>query len=1083
MSPQISVSINQSTSSKLKLLQTLHEGDYFGERSLYTDGEVYLLSYQSRSFCEILSLSSASFKRQCQLHLTRVERESLYGYLHNLEKNLHHPPLLSREMNGSNDEDVPDNEAQDQIIESPNNILSPSDIGSQAIPKMQFISETGVDSDSESTQGGTSIPMTKNRRVALQLDAALKLEESNFRTTWFHPNNTIMLIWRGVVAFAVLFYMFAAPLLLSVSFDKNLIQQNLPLFVLSYVTDLVVITNLLMNMFYFPFIKEGILTSSQHEIFANYKSKHSLIVDIITFLPYDIFGIFFGANLIPALRLPRLLSVLQSRRYLMELKGFSEMFKQGQLVVLIWWLFMLIHWFGCIFVIAAKISTHVFHYDTNWIITDQHSTIWHFYESDLSNMTLYFRSIYWALYSASSIGYYDILATNPVETFAVTMILLYGCQMLIGLLGGISSEMQSLTSDQILFQSKLESTQALALRKGLEPALREKLSCYFQYNWQRCRGVDEFSVFSSLPLPLRQAVVKEITGSVLRQIVFFQDCSEGILNAILASLSPRIFVDGDIVVTAGEYGTDFFVIESGCIHVTSADRSILFITLGPGNYLGESCLMGLQMKRRTASAFSQGYSYTYVLRNIDFVAAIEPYPEEGKAIIRKIKQGHFFGIPLLLISLVLDLKTTKNGNSPGDVSQDSSQSYDVPDSKDFFHPESFKRLLWNLALLFVFLYNMVLIPWRFSLDISPDVFICDYMLDLFLYTNLYLIYCKFYTLHRGIYITDTKGLQRLFLKDNFSYSYLSCIPLEIFAIFLINQPKPLILWFLILCRLSKLFLLSDLQKYANTSRLFFEKINIPYMSNVVLRMMLTVCMIGHWAACGFYLIPYYVNRRSRERNLYEGTWIESQIEMNKLPADGGDQWTRYLRSLNWAIPTLTLEVLDDIFAVNNDEMMYSLFVMFFGIILNATIIGTMISLLTKHDRESVDVQIVRQLLEYRKVPWELKTRVIRHLTFLGSSLGRRYLEEEELVRQLPFSLQVAIIEKTKLPLLNKCPLFDSCTNEAKRNLCLSLKQEIYSDGDLIIKSGDIGQEMYFLVEGNVDVSAYVFCLVNFLDLQ
>jgi potassium channel len=257
----------------------------------------------------------------------------------------------------------------------------------------------------------------------------------------------------------------------------------------------------------------------------------------------------------------------------------------------------------------------------------------------LSHLTLYFRSIYWALYSASSIGYYDILATNPIETYTVTLILLFGCQMLIGLVGAISSEMQSLTTDQILFQTKLENTQALVLRNGLTPEIRESLSCYFHYNWERSHGVDEVVVLSSLPLPLRQAVIKEITGAVLCQIVFFQDCSEGIINAILASLTPRIFIDGDAVVTAGEYGVDFFVIESGCIQVVSADQMTVFVTLGPGNYLGESCLMGLQIQRRTASAYSRGYSYTYALRNIDFAAAISPYPEEGISIIRKIKQG------------------------------------------------------------------------------------------------------------------------------------------------------------------------------------------------------------------------------------------------------------------------------------------------------------------------------------------------------------------------------------------------------------------------------------------------------------
>jgi hypothetical protein len=643
MSAEFSLPGSQKSTSRVTLLQTLHEGEYFGERSLYADGEIYLLTYQSRSFCEILCLTSSSFKRQCQLYLTTSERESFQLSLQQLEKSSHTATKIGRRLVES-----PGDEDQHQVdLESGNGSIQlfhqgggsspPSEVGSRSHFLAPF-NETAMDSDSESNHGVGSAISNKNRRVGLLLDVSLKLEESNLLTKWFHPDSSIMFIWKLLVAICVLYLMFAAPLLLSVSLDDHVVEENLAIFTLSYLADLVMIVNQLMSMFLFPFLREGILTSSVKEIYHHYRSNHSLLMDTLALLPYDVLGIFFGSNLIPVLRLPRLILVLQSQRYFLELKGFQMILKNGQLVILIWWLYMLIHWYGCLFVLAGKLSTRVFHYETNWILTDQNSTLWSFYQSDLSNLTLYFRSIYWALYSASSVGYYDILATNPVETFAVTMILLFGCQMFIGLLGSVSSEMQSLTSDQIVFQNKLENTQSLALRKGLSLELREKLSCYFQYNWDRCHGVDEMLVFTSLPLPLRQAVIKEITGSVLRQIIFFQDCSEGILNAILSSLSPRIFVDGDIVVTAGEYGTEFFVIESGCVHVTSADRSVVYITLGSGSYLGESCLLGLQTKR-TASAFSQGYSYTYALRNIDFASAISPYPEEGKVILRKIKQG------------------------------------------------------------------------------------------------------------------------------------------------------------------------------------------------------------------------------------------------------------------------------------------------------------------------------------------------------------------------------------------------------------------------------------------------------------
>jgi hypothetical protein len=562
MSPDIAVEKKKIlNSSKFKLLQSLTEGDWFGERSLYIDGEIYLLSYQSRSFCEILYLSSTSFKRQCQLHLTKLERISLEKYLHERE-NHHNGKGNGNGGGGAEDREKSEDSSEDggnhRHIEIGNGKDGEDDakvseggsevdrIGALTSKRLQAIAPAaapaaggleltsqqgqggqgqpeigrkfllpplgdGNDSDSESTYDGPTGPVIvsrKQRRVALQLGASLKLEESNYITVWCHPETKIMMLWRLIVAFAVLFYMFSAPLLLSASFDHNLMTQHLTLFVLCYLSDVTMITNLVMSMFFFPFIKDGILISKTEEIFHHYKASHFVFFDVMALIPYDLLALYCGVHFIPLLRLPRLYLVLQTSRYLHELKGFSETAATGQLVVLVWWLYMLIHWFGCLFVLAGRMSTRLFGYETNWIEADQQSDLYSFDHTDFNHLALYFRSIYWALYVTSSAGYYDILPTNPLETVTATLIMLYGCQMVVGLLGSVSAVVQTIASDRISFQTKLESAQALAERKGLSVEIREKLACYFQYNWERCRGVDESQV-PPPPTPLPVLLVPQ----------------------------------------------------------------------------------------------------------------------------------------------------------------------------------------------------------------------------------------------------------------------------------------------------------------------------------------------------------------------------------------------------------------------------------------------------------------------------------------------------------------------------------------------------------------------------------------------
>ncbi len=380
MSPNIAIKESGkllSTNTRLKLLQTLKQGDWFGERSLYIENEVYLLSYQSRSFCEMLYLSTGSFKRQCQLHLTKLERESLEKYLSELEM-LHQPSNNHAEDEDEDkDEDEDSNDKQGDVqsgvyqlvTQNQEKLLTIDEITSHdkkikletnleiGKPAVQ-IGESGLDSDTTDSTGGPFISR-KQRRVALQLGNSFKLEESNYLTILFHPETKIMMFWRSLVACAVLYYMFSAPLLLSVSLDDHIIQQNLTVFVLSYICDGIMVIHLIMSMFFFPFLQEGVLISRSEEIFQHYQENHYISMDILALVPLDLLGIGFGAKIIPALRLTKLYPVLQTSRYLRELKGFSEAIEKGELATLVWWLYMLIHWYGCLWVLAARIGTRV----------------------------------------------------------------------------------------------------------------------------------------------------------------------------------------------------------------------------------------------------------------------------------------------------------------------------------------------------------------------------------------------------------------------------------------------------------------------------------------------------------------------------------------------------------------------------------------------------------------------------------------------------------------------------------------------------------------------------------------------------
>ena len=61
------------------------------------------------------------------------------------------------------------------------------------------------------------------------------------------------------------------------------------------------------------------------------------------------------------------------------------------------------------------------------------------------------------------------------------------------------------------------------------------------------------------------------------------------------------------------------------------------------------------------------------------------------------------------------------------------------------------------------------------------------------------------------------------------------------------------------------------------------------------------------------------------------------------------------------------------------------------------------------------------------------------------------------------------LEVVNRSVIAQVPLFSACDAIFQHNIAMALKPEVYAPGDLIVRKGDIGREMYFLVNGEVDV--------------
>jgi len=109
---------------------------------------------------------------------------------------------------------------------------------------------------------------------------------------------------------------------------------------------------------------------------------------------------------------------------------------------------------------------------------------------------------------------------------------------------------------------------------------------------------------------------------LLSQVTLFSACTQKELARLARHAEIVDFRGGDVLMTEGEPGHEFYVIIDGEVGVTSGGQTVA--KLGPGTYVGEQAL--LDPGPRTATVTAVGDVQAVLLSSREFYAAIDDVP-------------------------------------------------------------------------------------------------------------------------------------------------------------------------------------------------------------------------------------------------------------------------------------------------------------------------------------------------------------------------------------------------------------------------------------------------------------------------
>ena len=339
------------------------------------------------------------------------------------------------------------------------------------------------------------------------------------------------------------------------------------------------------------------------------------------------------------------------------------------------------------------------------------------------------------------------------------------------------------------------------------------------------------------------------------------------------------------------------------------------------------------------------------------------------------------------------------------------------------------RRTWQLIITICSIFLAIYIPLNIVMNISPGIYLSIfYWLITLIFTIDILINYLFPTFDVSQQINIKKARLR-YLKSWFIVDLLAAIPfLFIFPVLALG-----------VFRLLKFVRVAQYMHHTRQRA-------IRYGDYLLLGFFIFwLLLFAHWLTCGW-------------------------IYLRTFPVDA-DNVTKYITSLYWVIETLTTVGYGETTPITNAQHIYAMIIMLTGVGVYGFIIGNVANLLSKRNpaRNQFfnNLDQLKVFVNYRNIPISLQKKISDYYTYIWKKkLG---FDESVFLSGLPQGLQNEVSIHLKREILEKIPLFKGVSDNFLRDVSLHMRPIVCVPGESVFNEGDIGNEMYFVIRGKLEV--------------
>jgi len=741
-------------------------------------------------------------------------------------------------------------------------------------------------------------------------------------------------------------------------------------------------------------------------------------------------------------------------------------------------------------------------------------------------LDVYIMTLYWAAATMTSTGYGDITANSTQGEFIVLFVLVTGLLLYGYCLSNIAATLTNKLSPKVEFMGRINGIISFMAEQGLSIQLIERVNRYLGLVWRVHRGeaVPGAQVLmGDMPQRLQQEVSFEEMADIITKVPVFMNTDQSFVKLLSIKLITYVFMPGDTIVYSGDVGREMYLMRRGLVEVLSKDKSSVVANLGPGSYFGE---VGLIFgEARTADVRAKTYCELAMLKKSDLDEVLVDFPlierqlqqtSENRIVLDKIKlaakkagsprkanridlieknknmrkksifrrlstNGEDFTEEELTINDELDIEF----NAPYDALHPIAYFFSHFLLRGTIDPHGLYFRTWTgISVAFSCIYIFTLGLQIAFLQDNHVIWIVNYLFDVFFLVDIYIkFHVSFYN-HDGVLVTHPTATAANYLRTNFLIDFLACLPVDLI---ILSSGNTVGFHYAKMNRVLHMMRVSQYFDYLDES---MGKSSGLYRN---IKFSIYMFLITHIFACGWFMtacpLHHTITSTASAMNSNNISSSHHNNHEEELGGMGGKctklSWAvqngrnlgyesvlhQYITCMYWAASTTCSVGYGDVHAYLTHEMLFALICMIVGVVFYGYIIASAAASLANADvqraRYQQKLNTINRFLKEQNVGVGMKKRILGFYDFLWRR--NRGVNLENLFQGLPISLQADITLSLYKDIIESVPLFQGTELGFTKMLSLYIKPLLVPQGEYIVRKGDIGEEMFFINKGIVEV--------------